>query len=567
MYKTLANSAYDQRLSTFFTCNNDIEVGHVHAGTDNTRRDLWSYRATATNTELLGPWNNCYLAINRANEVIEGIQNSDLYKDGNKMMNHMLGEAYAIRAYKYYLLQYYWGDVPFTITPTKAGDEFYLPRTSRDTILSHMIDDLIEIEPEMYWADQLPEGIERISRDFVMGFIAKLAMTRGGYALRQDGTMRRADDYMEYYQMASEYCEKLISQKPRTLDPDFQQMFRNQCEYVTTTNMDVIWEVPYLPGVNGDIGWDLGLRVDGGNHDWGTGNNFVNMTPNYYYSFDTTDTRFLVANSMYYYDEDLLQQPYDWIVLTSTHKWSRTWVPNPLGETSAKGTGINFPVLRYADVLLMYAEAENELNGGPTSEAQNALREVRQRAFPSEYWTEKVDDYIAGVSGSKEAFFNALVDERAWEFGGECIRKFDLIRWNLLGEKIMEARETLIQYAEDAYIDDGPTSDYADELYYRRKADGSIEFYNQKGRRPDEIPPLKDVPNIGDNPDGYETVRWLTGLWDEEAGIPIDYMDIQWSGYTDPTGQAPVPYILPIHQTIVNSSRGKLDNNGYLLTF
>ncbi len=566
VYQTFCNSSYDQRLSTFFSCNTDIENGHVHEGTDNTRRDLWSYRATSSNNEILGTWNNCYLAINRANEVIEGIRGSDLYKDGNKRVTHMLGEALAIRAYYYYLVQFYWGDVPFTTTATKAGDEFYLPRTDRDTILSHVIRDMVGIEQRMYWADQLPEGIERIGRDFVMAMIARLSLARGGYALRKDGTMRRADDYLDYYELANAYCKKLIDMKPRTLDPDFQQMFRNQCEYITTTNQDIIFEVPYLPGVNGDIGWNLGLRVDGGNHDYGTGNNMINLTPNYFYSFDTTDTRLPVSYSLYYYDEDLIQQPVSWLILNSTHKWSRTWVPSPLGETSAKATGINFPVIRYADVLLMLAETENELNNGPTPLAQDALSEVRQRAFPSGVWSEKVNAYIQDISVSKEDFFNALVDERAWEFGAECLRKFDLVRWNLLGEKIVETQTLLKQYGEDSYIDDGPTSHLADVLYYRIVND-KIEFYNKFARRPDVIPPLKDVPNIGDNPDGYETIRWLTGLWSEEEGIPIDYMDIQWSGYTDPTGQAPVPYILPIHQTIVNSSRGALDNNGYLLTY
>lgn len=567
VYQSFARSPHDQRLSIFFSNNTDLENGHVHAGTDNTRRDLWSYRATSSNTEILGTWNTCYLAINRANEVISGIQGSDLYQEGNANVTHMLGEAMAIRAYFYYLLQFYWGDIPFTTTPTKAGDEFYLPRTDRDTILSHMINDLVEIEPEMYWSDQLSEGIERIGRDFVLGMITRLSMARGGYALRKDGTMRRAEDYMDYYEIANASAKKLIELKPRTLDPDFQQMFRNQCEYISTMNQDVIFEIPYLPGVNGDVGWDLGLRVDEGNHEYGAGNNFVNLTASYFYSFDTTDTRLPVSCAMYYYDKDLVQQPVSWIIFISSHKWSRTWVPSPLGETSAKGTGINFPLLRYADVLLMLAESENELNDGPTAVAQEALRLVRQRAFPAEKWTEKVDNYIQDVSASKDDFFNAIVDERAWEFGGECLRKFDLVRWNLLGEKIVETKETLRQYGEDAYKEDGPTSHLADVLYYRTLSNGTIDIYNKFGRRPDVIPPLKDVPNLGDNPDGYETVRWLTGYWDEVADVPIDYIDIQWSGYTDPTGQAPVPYILPIHATIVNSSRGALDNNGYLLTF
>lgn len=571
VYQTLANSSYDQHLSTIFSNNTDIESGHVHAGADNTRRDIWSYRATSSNGDILGPWNNCYLGINRANECIAGIMDSDLYNEGNERMVHMVGEALALRAYYYYLLINYWGDVPFKTTPTQAGDEFYLPRTNRDTILSHVIQDLIEIEPEMYWADQLPEGIERISRDFVIGLITKLAITRGGYALRKDGTMKRADDYLDYYGIANTYAKKLIELRPRQLDEDFQQMFRNQCENIQTINQDIIFEVPYLSGTNGDVGWNLGLSVDAGQHDYGAGNNFINLPASYYHSFDTTDLRLPVSCAIYYYDQDFIQQPVSWVIFISTHKWSRTWMPTPAGETSAKGTGINFPILRYADVLLMLAETENELNNGPTQLAIDVFSEVRERAFPDHLYTEKVENYIASKS-SKEAFFDALVDERAWEFGGECIRKFDLIRWNLLGEKIMETKETLSEMAESAFVTDGQYSHLPDYLYYRHDVEGNIEFYN-KYVRPDEIPPIKDSPNIGDNPDGYETVRWLTGLskeqYEGEETGPIDYVDIQWSGYTDyaVTGEEPVPYILPIHITIVNSSREALDNEGYLLTF
>jgi hypothetical protein len=60
------------------------------------------------------------------------------------------------------------GDVPFSTTASKAGDNFYLPRTGRDTILTHLINDLKGIEPEMYWASELDYGIERINREFVM---------------------------------------------------------------------------------------------------------------------------------------------------------------------------------------------------------------------------------------------------------------------------------------------------------------------------------------------------------------------------------------------------------------
>src|SRR5207237_9400156 len=97
----------------------------------------------------------------------------------------------------------------------------------------------------------------------------------------------------------------------------------------------------------------------------------------------------------------------------------------------------------------MVAEAENEVNYGPTALAQEALLKVRQRAFPAALWNTKVDAYIASVSAGKDAFFNAIVNERAWELGGENIRKFDLVRWNLYSKKIAEMRNTINQMEQD----------------------------------------------------------------------------------------------------------------------
>ena len=112
------------------------------------------------------------------------------------------------------------------------------------------------------------------------------------------------------------------------------------------------------------------------------------------------------------------------------NKWSKLWSTSGNPE-SAGNTGINFPYMRYTDVLLMYAEAANELNDGPTDAAKAALRQVRQRAFTN---PEKIDSYIESMSGSKDDFLKAVLDERKFEFAGENMRWKDLVRNNLLAE-------------------------------------------------------------------------------------------------------------------------------------
>ena len=558
VYALFNQDAFTSRLSNNFAGNSDIEVGGVGASPDNSRRDIWSFEATGTNGDLLTVWNNGYNAINRANECIEGIDQSSIA--GSPMMKQLKGEALTLRAYWYYMLMNHWGDVPFKITPTKAGDEFYLPKTGRDSILSHLINDLIEIEPSMYWADQLDFGIERINREYVMGMIARLALMRGGYWLYPDMTMKRKSDYRTYYQIANDYCKKLMETKPHQMSA-FATVFMNENKYIKPVNDDVLYEVAFHPGF-GDVGWNNGVRVDGGTHPYGSGSNYLSLTPNYYHSFDTTDLRLPATCAIVYWDKDLLQQPTGPTSI-APNKWNRLYVPTPLGAASAKGTGINWPMMRYADVLLMLAETENELSGGPTAAAQDALRTVRRRAFPPSLWTEKVDTYIATVSSGKEAFFNAIVDERGWEFGGECLRKYDLARWNLYGKKIAETRSQLSQMGQDAVNGTGTYAHLADYLYYKRNPDGTLNFLNRYYRA-NPAPPVMNVPAIGDNPTGYLRVSWLRSLWNTTTNSPADFISRTWRGYTDNTGNTPVRYIMPIHNSVISSSLGVLKNEyGY----
>lgn len=560
VYALFNQDAFTSRVSNNFTGNSDIEVGGVGASPDNSRRDIWSFEATDANADLLTVWNNAYSAINRANDCVEGITNSALYKAGNATMKQLLGEASTLRAYWYYLLMNHWGDVPFKTTSTKAGDNFYLSRTGRDTILSFLIDDLRKAEEGMQWASDLDFGIERINREFVLGMIARLSLMRGGYWLYPDLQMRRKSDYLDYYKIANDYCKKLIELKPHTLNTDFKKIFYNECQGVTPLNDDVLYEVAFHPGF-GDVGWCNGVKVDAGSHSYGSGSNYLSLPPSYYYSFDTLDKRLEVTCSIIYYDGTLQETP-SAVTSIAPGKWNRLWLKTAPGSASAKGTGINWPLMRYSDVLLMLAETENEINNGPTGTAKDALATVRRRAFASANWSEKVDNYIAALAG-KEAFFEAIVNERAWEFGGECLRKYDLARWNIYGRKIADAMQVMTDMGADAYgAGTGAYTNLPDYLYYKKNANKTAVFYT-KYTKPAVAPPVVDVPNKGDNPDGYIRVAWLRSLRNTTTNGPADFILRTWRGYKDNAGTDPVRYILPLHSSVITNSQGALKNDGY----
>ncbi len=560
VYALFNQDAFTSRLSNNFTGNNDIEVGGVGDRPDGSRRDIWSFETADANGDLRTVWNNAYTAINRANLCIEGIEQSAIAQ--NPGMQQLLGEAKALRALWYYWLINHWGDVPFNSKPTRGGDNFYQPRVGRDTILTFLINDLIDIEPRMKPASQVQYGIERINREFVMGLIARISLMRGGYWLYPDMVMRRKDDYRAYYQIARDYCDKLMKTYDRPLNPDFAKVFENQSKWIVATNDDVLFEVAFQPGF-GDVAWCNGVRVDAGDHPYGSGSNYLSLTPTYYHSFDTLDTRLKATCSIIMYDKVLQQTPVG-VTSIAPNKWNRLLMPVPSGPQSAKGTGINWPIMRYSDVLLMFAESENELNNGPTAEAINALKRVRERAFPSNVHAAKVTAYINGIAGSKDDFFNAIVNERAWEFGGECLRKYDLARWNLYGKKVAETRTTLNKMGEDANAGVGQYSNLPDVIYYRLNADKTVTFFNRYEKAdPTKLPPLKDSPAKGDNPNGFVKMNWLKSLYNTTTSGPANYNLFTWRGYADDSGQQPLRYILPLHSSTVSSSLGTLRNDGY----
>lgn len=556
IYVQFGVDGFRSRLSNNMTGNTDIE--HQSGWTSSSDRyQIWDLNALSSNGDLRQFWNAAYTAIRDANIAIEGIEASEALNSTDvvvsKTMYHLLGEAYTLRAYWYSMLTFYFGDVPNVRLAPKAGNDFFLGKEDRNIILGQVIEDMMAIEEKMLWAEELPYGIEQVSREFTLGMIARIALQRGGYYLTPALNMERNSDYQTYYQIAKAYTEKLMSLKDRPLPEDFRQVFLNNAKFVTPVNDDILFEVPFAIG-NGDVGWNIGVTVQGGataSHNYGSGNNYMAIPPSYYYSFDTLDTRRDVTCAYYIVNTDFEEEFVNGgIANISQGKWSRYYLDAGPGASSAKGTGINWPMLRYSDVLLMHAEAENELNG-PTAAALESIARVRRRAFDSALWDEKVDAYLANISTNKEDFFQAIVNERAWEFGGEMIRKYELIRWGNYSEKMAETVQTLKDMADSAFEGTGPYANLPDYIYWKRDESGRFTVLNPNQKiaaAPDET---------------WTRESWLLSLHNEVTTYQ-EWITKDWRNYID---QGPQPgvarYIFPIPEEAVTNSQGVLTNDGY----
>jgi len=549
---------YSQKLPYYAALNSDIEVVAFGSGDygDNGRRGIGNYLATPGNNEIARPWNALYRAIERANILITEVPNSPMMssddEDAKRKMWTYYGEALTLRALFYLELVRNWGDVPFKTDPTQPdGSNFFLGKTDRDIILEAIIEDLQEAEQYVPWINQHEAGTpERISKGFVKGLMARIALFRGGYSLRaESNTIERGSNYQTYYEIARAQCLEIMEQGVHGLNPSYKDVFMRQNQLQPDRQFyESLFEVGHGMTRSGEAGYYIGIRFDT-SPKYGRGTQGGALTlPHYLYSFDPDDSRRFLAVAFYKYDNQGRMEIYTDPSQYRIGKWSVKWMSDAYIAANRNAgnkllTGVNWTLMRYSDVLLMFAEAENELNG-PTALAKEALKEVRRRAFPVEAHAEKVENYV-NMLGSKEAFFNAVVDERALELGGESVRKYDLVRWNMLYEKIMEARELnrKMVYGESPY------EHLPDYLYFMYRNDDPEDL---------DFSALNLDDDWGDtNLPGYSRVEWLPGLSDSNKQSFIDWLNLMSSGLD----QHPERHLLPIAQPVIDDANGAFTND------
>ncbi|MGV8096745.1 MAG: RagB/SusD family nutrient uptake outer membrane protein [Mangrovibacterium sp.] len=532
----------------YYKTDNDIEF---RQGANNgSTNDLSHYAANEGNTLLKSIWNVFYSAIEKANICIDNLPQSPIWKgEYAEDAKCLYGEAVALRAQLYYELISLWGDVPFITKSTQAGDNFYVAKTDRDSIYEYLIQDLKDVEDYVPWMTTT-QSAKKVSKGFVKGLRARMALSYAGYSLRnRTFETRRGRFWEDYYKIAHQECKEIMESGKHELNPGFENVFKKLHAYEQDLSYgEVLWQIPHARLYSGRLAYIIGMQcnVESG---YGQTSTSVYTSPMFYYSFDRNDSRRNVTVELYNYGsattptkQVLNNARYNWGI----SKWRKPWlVPNMGGELKNVALpGIDNPIMRYSDILLMFAESENEING-PSQAAKDALSLVRKRAFPEEVWTSKVINYVDSVSQSKDAFFNAIVDERAWEFCGEMHRKNDLIRWNLLGSKIGKLKDDWqkIMRNDPAYanLDKVPTY-----LFWKYRDDGvTIDFLN-----PDYRMSQTSVP-------GYTRASW-TPLSSESA---IATVTISINNIANGYDQSKNNHLYPIQSDIITASNGVLSND------
>ena len=581
---------YSQDLAIVWNLNSDIELvdglGDDATNTTSERGNM-NYNASPAWSKISGVWDAIYGVIEDANDVVAGVRNSNLLTNGStseqQAMKRYLGEALTLRAMCYLDLVRFFGDVPFKTEPSKSDlSNAYLSKTDRDEILDQLLVDLEEAVEMLPWADEVGGyTTERITKGYAHGLLAQIAMTRAGYAIREKAkegyetasysdatypTQRPAADVRtDLYARALKHLSAIINNGTHQLNPSFENQWYliNQLQ-LDKTYHENLFEIPMGRNVTGELGYTVGVRMNGVTTEYGYGNSSgkLKLTAPLLYSYDKNDLRRDITIAAFEIKQDgkntiesmLGNAPFGlYCAKWDCRKMSNEWLQENLKATAKHMTGVNPVKMRYSQVLLYYAECLNELAGPEGSyqgdagiTALQALALVHNRAFTE---ASIANNYMNNVPRTKEGFFEALVQENAWEFAGEGYRKWDLIRWNLLVDRINAFKQT--------YLNDLQSGKYPDKLYFnysdaeQTKIDmNSVTWYS--------LPSNPD--DYAGSVDGFGKSAVGTGK-DKQVDTNLPTIS---SGLVGDGVVVKNRYLMPIASTTISASNGKLHNSyGY----
>ena len=440
----LEKNTFGEAFTYSLILNTDVDFNSNSSSTKQTNTPK-RYDMDASSSTANSVWNTTYNAIEAANSFIYYLSNSDIYKESNndyETLVQYMGEAKAIRAILYNEMLNYWGDIPFPTEPTSATNNYYPAITPRDTVAKKLILDLESIVEKMKSSDETT--IERISKEACYGIIARIALQAAGYSLRHD-----ADDVTSYGYMAKpkpedeqwfltkarDYAGKVIASGKHTLNTPYQDVFLAECNFELLKGDDPIFEIPFAKESSGSIGYRQGPKFasNGGvtNYEWGETAGSQQVSFMLRYAYKPGDMRKNATIGWWQYTYDGTPQIVGSTSLSMyNNKWSKLWnKTKAFDQSTASNTGINYPYLRYADVLLMWAEADLKLTGQVSDEAKAYVQQVRNRAYMGSGIAAPT---VAGTNA--DDFLKEILDERKLEFAGENMRWKDLVRNNKLSE-------------------------------------------------------------------------------------------------------------------------------------
>lgn len=435
---------------TYFTARTTSD-GAVH--------DMGHYALSSTNKWISDLWRLKYQTLDRANFAIAGIMNMAGYEENTKLQA-LVAEARFLRAFIAFDLVKGWGDVPFKTTYSSGYESAFQGRVSRETIYDEIIKDLDFAKTNLAWA-QAGSNPERATQGAARALLMRVYLQRAGYSLQMVGKLTRPDDEKRkaYFRAVINEWEAFKESSHGFYTDGYEGLFKG-FSAGTLNAQESLFEIAFFHAQgNRSGGWwgtynapavaePTGIESTESSKYMGRANAFFRVVPEWDKFFAEGDMRHDIMVCTYKYNWDAKNKVHTKTKKLKSNswypgKWRREWMP--LGFKDPNCTDVNYCVLRYADVVLMAAEAYCE-TGEDLPMAWTLLNSVRTRsgapAITTNNYSEllkapKVYDlpFIADAD-EQGRFRTALYWERAFELAFEGQRKFDLIRWGVLKDAL-----------------------------------------------------------------------------------------------------------------------------------
>jgi len=467
---TVATGAYAYCLSCLLNLASDEAKTEGQESTS--WREIPTNAHNPSNAQISQTWQALYAMIYNANDFIEhqtaAVGKYD-YSDSDRALAEIyVAEARSLRALAYFELVRRFNDVVLmkcTADSGKRNDEFV--QADPNDVYAFIEEDLLAAASVLPWADadnMRSDNSFRFSRGAALGLLAKVYATWAGYPLWRT----------EKWSDAATAARAVVESGHHSLLPDFSMLWENTCNGVWDPRESLIEISFYAPTITGTSSEDPVGRIGKWNgvkalmlegvRGANAGNWRVTISFNDKWSKQTGDKRYAISVADYKYGNNSTSNPdldvpgkikyFDLITKSkptesdymkqreffTPAKWDTELYVQPHNYLINNDySNINWYVLRYADVLLLYAEALVE-SGGSAAEALEAVNIVRRRGYGDS------EHDLKGLSG--DALRQAIRDERAYELAFEGHRKQDLIRWGIYYETIVETGNEIVNLYE-----------------------------------------------------------------------------------------------------------------------
>lgn len=341
----------------------------------------WNFNYSAGEQYTGNYWNQLYAGINRANVVLENLdKNPSIPQD---FRTQIKGEVLFLRGYFYFMLVQYFGDLPLRLKATASVSGNDLPRASVKEVYDQILSDMTTAEPLVpSITSVVSSGV--VSKSAVRGLLTRVCLTMAGYPLND--VSKFAD--------AKKWAQKIMSNAdaPHALNPSYSDIFINYAADLYDTK-ESIWEAEFYGNssvTDNAEGTLNGIRngISCGNPLTGVADAYMSTTSKYYNIFEPGDARkfWSIPHFTYTATGPNGSKTLTPIPATEAAKWTgnpgkwrrefETFASKVSGTTSQ-----NMPLVRFADILLMFAEADNEITSVPSADAITAVNQVRWRGW------------------------------------------------------------------------------------------------------------------------------------------------------------------------------------------